>query len=150
MGLREIVNNEMKESMKSGDKTRLETMRSLRAAILEFEKSGENMVLTPEVELKILNAAVKKRKESIDVFRSAGRAESVAKEEAELAILMEYMPKQLNSDEIAAVVSKIAAEVGASTKADFGKLMPAVMKELKGKADGGAVKSAVEKFLGNA
>lgn len=150
MGLREIVNNEMKESMKSGDKTRLETMRSLRAAILEFEKSGENMVLTPEVELKILNAAVKKRKESIDVFRSAGRAESVAKEEAELAILMEYMPKQLNSDEIAAVVSKIAAEVGASSKADFGKLMPAVMKELKGKADGGAVKSAVEKFLGNA
>ncbi|NUM70993.1 MAG: GatB/YqeY domain-containing protein [Ignavibacteriaceae bacterium] len=150
MGLREIVNNEMKESMKSGDKTRLETMRSLRAAILEFEKSGENMVLTPEVELKILNAAVKKRKESIDVFRSAGRAESVAKEEAELAILMEYMPKQLNNDEIAAVVSKIAAEVGASSKADFGKLMPAVMKELKGKADGGAVKSAVEKFLGNA
>lgn len=150
MGLREIVNNEIKESMKSGDKTRLETMRSLRAAILEFEKSGENMVLTPEVELKILNAAVKKRKESIEVFRSAGRAESVAKEEAELAILMEYMPKQLNSDEIAAVVSKIAAEVGASAKADFGKLMPAVMKELKGKADGGAVKSAVEKFLGNA
>jgi len=147
MTLREKINNDLKEAMKSGDKVKLETIRSIRALILEFEKSGVNREMAAEDEVKILSTAVKKRKESIEQFRNAGREELALKEEKELSILLNYLPKQLNEMEIADEVKRIASEIGAKSKEDFPKLMPLVMKELKGKADGKLVKSIVEKFL---
>jgi uncharacterized protein YqeY len=140
----------MKAAMKSGDKIKLETVRSIRALILEFEKSGANKQLNPEEEIKMLSTAVKKRKESIEQYEKAGRADLVEKEQTELNILMDYLPKQLSEKEIQNEIKKIAEEVGAKTKEDFPKLMPAVMKELKGKADGKIVKQEVEKYLGKA
>ncbi len=134
--------------MKSGDKLRLETIRSIRALILEFEKSGSGKELNTEEEIKMLSTAAKKRKEAIEQFRNAGREELASKEEAELKIIMDYLPKQLSGEEILEAVKKIGNEIGAKTKEDFPKLMPQAMKSLKGKADGKAVKSAVEKFLG--
>lgn len=148
MGLREKINEDMKTAMKSGDKVRLETIRSVRALILEFDKSGANRELTPEDEIAMLSTAVKKRKESVEMFTNAGRMDLAEKETAELKILQEYLPKQLSEDEVIQEIKTIAVEVNASTKADFGKLMPAAMKSLKGKADGKVVKSLVEKFLG--
>lgn len=148
MGLKEKINEDMKAAMKSGDKLRLETIRSIRALILEFEKSGANKELTPEIEIQMLTTAVKKRKESIEQYRNAGRNDLAEKEESELNILLEYLPKQLNEQEIEEVVRKIATDIGAVSKADFSKLMPASIKELKGKADGKIVKSIVEKILG--
>ncbi len=148
MGLKEKVTEEMKSAMKSGDKVRLETVRSLRAMILEFEKSGIEREITADDEAKMLNSAVKKRKESIEQFSAAGRTELVAKEEAELKILMEFMPKQLTEEEIEAEVKKTAAELNATGKEHFPLLMPAVMKVLKGKADGKLIRSLVEKTLG--
>lgn len=148
MGLKEKINEDMKTAMKSGDKVRLETIRSVRALILEFDKSGANRELTPEDEIAMLSTAVKKRKESVEMFTNAGRMDLAEKESAELKILQEYLPKQLSEDEIIEEIKTIAAEVNASTKADFGKLMPAAMKSLKGKADGKVVKLLVEKFLG--
>lgn len=148
MGLREKINEDMKTAMKSGDKVRLETIRSVRALILEFDKSGANRELTPEDEIAMLSTAVKKRKESVEMFTNAGRMDLAEKESAELKILQEYLPKQLSEDEIIEEIKAIAAQVNAATKADFGKLMPAAMKSLKGKADGKAVKLLVEKFLG--
>jgi len=133
--------------MKSGDKTRLAVVRSIRALILEFEKSGAGRDLTGEDELKMLTTAAKKRKDSIEQFRNAGREELAAQEEAELKILMEYLPAQMSEDEIKKEILKLAALTGAKTKEDFPKLMPLVMKELKGKADGKIVKSIVEKVL---
>lgn len=147
MNLREIINNDLKEAMKSGDKVKLETIRSIRALILEFDKSGVNREMTAEDEVKLLSTAAKKRKESIEQFRSAGREELALKEEKELNILLNYLPKQLNETEIADEVKRIALEIDAKSKEDFPKLMPLVMKELKGKADGKLVKSFVEKFL---
>jgi uncharacterized protein YqeY len=148
MGLKEKINQDLKDAMKAGDKLKLETVRSIRALILEFEKSGTGKELTPDEEIKMLSTAVKKRKDAIEQYRNAKREELAAKEEAELKILQEYMPKQLTDEEIAGEVKKIAESLNAHTKEDFPKLMPAVMKELKGKADGKAVKTAVENFLG--
>lgn len=148
MNLKEKINLDLKEAMKSGDKTRLMVVRSIRALILEFEKSGSNKELTSEIEISMLNTAAKKRKDSIEQFRNAGRNDLADAEEAELKILMEYLPKQLDESEIKIEVEKIANQIGAKTKADFSKLMPLVMKELKGKADGKVVRSIVENFLG--
>jgi len=148
MNLKEKINEDMKTAMKSGDKLKLETVRSIRALILEFEKSGANKELNPEEEIKLLSSAAKKRKESIEQYQNAGRTDLVEKEEAELKILMEYLPKQLSEEEIQKEIGRIASEIGAKTKEDFPKLMPAVIKELKGKADGKVVKQEVEKYLG--
>lgn len=148
MTLKEKINEDIKTSMKSGDKVRLETVRSIRALILEFEKSGAGREINPDDEMKMLTSSVKKRKDAIAQYKNAGRNDLAEKEEAELKIIMEYLPKQLSEDEISETIKMIAGEIGAKGKEDFGKLMPAVMKELKGKADGKIVKSMVEKLLG--
>lgn len=147
MNLKEKINNDLKDAMKSGDKTRLAVVRSIRALILEFEKSGIGRELNSEDELQMLTTAAKKRKDSIEQFRNAGRNDLADQEEKELKVLQEYLPKQLNEDEIKAEVVRLASQIGAKSKEDFSKLMPLVMKELKGKADGKIVKSIVENFL---
>jgi uncharacterized protein len=149
MSLKDKITQELKDAMKSRDKIRLETIRSIRALILEFEKSGIGKELAVEDELKMLLSAAKKRKESIEQFRNAGRIELAEKEEAELKIIEEFLPKQLSSDEATNEIKKIASEIGAATKEDFPKLMPAAVKALKGKADGKLIKEIVEKILGN-
>lgn len=148
MNLKDKINDDLKNAMKSGDKIRLETVRSIRALILEFEKSGSGKELTPEEEIKMLTTAAKKRKESIEQFRKGGRNELAEKEENELKIIEEYLPKQLSLDEILIEVKKLADEIGAVSKEDFPKLMPLAVKILKGKADGKTVKETVEKILG--
>lgn len=148
MRLKEKINEDLKTAMKAGDKVRLQTIRSIRALILEFEKSGTGKEFSPEEELKLLTSAAKKRKDSIEQFRNAGRNELVEAEEKELAVLQEYLPKQLTDSEIIAEIKKIAESIGASSVDDFSKLMPEVMKNLKGRADGKVVRSEVEKFLG--
>jgi uncharacterized protein YqeY len=148
MTLTEKINEDIKAAMKSGDKLRLSTVRLIRALILEFEKSGAGREINADDEMKILTSSVKKRKDAIEQYIKAGRNDLAEKEEAELKIIMEYLPKQLSEDEINEIVKKIAGEIGAKGKEDFGKLMPAAMKELKGKADGKIVKSIVEKLLG--
>ena len=100
MSLKEKINQDLKDAMRSGDKIRLETIRSIRALILEFEKSGSGKELNSEEEIKMLTTAAKKRKESIEQFRNGGRNELAEKEEAELKIVEEYLPKQLSLDEI--------------------------------------------------
>jgi uncharacterized protein YqeY len=149
MSLKDKITQELKDAMKSRDKIRLETIRSIRALILEFEKSGIGKELAAEDELKMLLSAAKKRKESIEQFRNAGRIELAEKEEAELKIIEEFLPKQLSADEATNEINKIASEIGAVTKEDFPKLMTAAVKALKGKADGKLIKEIVEKILGN-
>ena len=121
MNLKEKINEDMKSAMKSGDKVRLETVRSIRALILEFEKSGAGKQLNPEEEIKLLSTAVKKRKEAIEQYTNAGRNDLSGKEQKELDILMGYMPKQLDTDEIQKEIARIASEVGAKSKTDFPK-----------------------------
>ncbi|HSD63394.1 MAG TPA: GatB/YqeY domain-containing protein [Ignavibacteriaceae bacterium] len=148
MNLTEKINQDLKTAMKSGDKLRTETIRSIRALILEFQKSGTGKELNEEEEIKLLTGAAKKRRDSIEQYRNAGREDLATKEEKELEILQRYLPEQLNEEKIKAEVERIAKLVGAVSKQDFPKLMPAVMKELKGKADGKIIRSVVEDYLG--
>ena len=148
MSLKDSINEDLKSAMKEGDKIKLSTVRSIRALILEFEKSGSNKELNDQEEMKLLTGAAKKRKDSIEQFKAAGRQDLVEKEEAEYKILMKYLPKQFSKEEIKKEVERIGNEIGAKEKTDFPKLMPLVMKKLKGKADGKVVKSIVESFLG--
>jgi uncharacterized protein len=147
MNLRDKINEDLKSAMKSGDKLRLETIRSIRALILEFEKSGMAKELTPDEEIKMLNGAVKKRRDSIEQFSLAGRTELAKKEEAELKILMSYMPKQLTEEEVYLEVKRIAGEIDAKGKDDFPKLMSKAAQLLKGKTEGKIVKASVDKYL---
>ncbi len=149
MSLANQIVDDIKSAMKSGDKLRLETLRSLRARILEFEKSGSAQAMTESDEQNILLSEAKKRKDAIAQYEQAGREELKAKEEAELAIIGEYLPAQLTEDEIKEAVQAIARRLGAGGPQDFGKVMGAAMKELRGKADGARVQQLVKTLLQN-
>ncbi len=147
MSLKDKINEELKNAMKSGDKLRLETIRSIRAGILEYEKSGKGELQNETDEQNLLNSMAKKRKEAMEIYRTAGRNDLADKEEQELAIISEFLPKQLSSEEITLKVGEIAVANSIANGGEFSKLMPAVMRELKGKADGALIKKAVEEYL---
>lgn len=149
MGLMEKVSEEMKTAMKSGDRLRLETLRTLRAALMErdIEKRTAGG-MTPDDEIAVVMAAAKKRRESIEVFQKGGRSDLVEQESKELAILQEYLPRQMSAEDILAVIRTVITETGAASAADFAKVMPVVMKQVKGKADGKMVQELVRKTLG--
>jgi len=147
MNLKEKIDRDLKDSMRSGDKIRLQTVRSIRALILEFEKSGKNREMTHEEEIQLLTSASKKRKEAMEQYINANRLDLSDKEEAELKIIQSYLPEQLNEEQVKEEIKRIALEIGASVKEDFPKLMPAAIKALKGKADGKLIKTIVELTL---
>lgn len=147
MGFSEKINDDLKAAMKSGDKTKLETLRMLRAQILEFEKSGANRQLNDDDAMKILLSAVKKRKESLELYEKAGRKELAEKEKTEIEIIQAYLPKQMSKEEAVTLIGKIISESGAEGLKDIGKVMPAVMKELKGKLDGKVINEIVREKL---
>lgn len=151
MSLKDKIAEDMKTAMKSGQTRRLETLRSLKAAMLEKEiamRGGPAM--TAEDELGVVMSAAKRRKESIEMFAQGGRQDLVAAETEELAIIQEYLPAQLGRPEIEGIVRDVIAQTGAKSPADFGKVMPATMKQLKGKADGKLIQDIVKELLAGA
>lgn len=148
MSLETIISEEMKNAMKSGDKVRLDTVRSIRASILEFKTSGAGRDMNEEDEMKILKNQAKKRRDAIDMYEKAGRAELLEKEKLELVIIEEFLPQQMSEDEAKVIIAKLISDSGATDMKDMGKVMGAAMKELKGKADGGLVQKIVKELLG--
>ncbi len=148
MALELKINDEIKLAMKSGDKLRLETLRSVRAAIIEFSKSGIDREMNEADELKILNNLSKKRKDAISMYKDAGRMELADKESSELNVILEFLPAQLSEAEVRATITKIKEDSGAVDMKDMGKVMGPAMKALSGKADGGLVQSIVKEILG--
>ena len=151
MNLRERISEDLKSAMKSGDKIRLGTLRTMRAVLLEkeIEKRG-GPAMTAEDEVATLISAAKKRKESIDLFTQGGRPELAHQEELELAIIQEYLPRQLTAEEVATLIREAVVQTGATGPADFARVMPLVMKQVRGKADGKIVQDLVKKALGAA
>ena len=149
MNFEEKINNELKAAIKSGDKLRMETIRSLRAAIIEFNKSGVNRELNSDDELKILQNAAKKRKDAIELYEKGNRQDLADKERSELLIINELLPEQMSAEAIKLVIKKIIADTGASGMKDIGKVMGASMKELKGQAEGAVVQQIVKNLLGS-
>ncbi len=152
MGLKEKISEDLKASMKAGDKTRTETLRTLRAALVEreIEKRGSGNGMTPEDEIAVMTTAAKKRRESIELFEKGGRQDLVNQESQELAIIQDYLPKQMTEQEVEDAIRAVITETGAASPADFGKVMPQVMKQLKGRADGRMIQEKVRKALGGA
>jgi uncharacterized protein YqeY len=148
MSLTEKINDDLKAAMKSGDSVKLNTIRSIRTRIIELSKRGTGSSITQEDELTILLSEAKKRKEAIEMYQKGGRTDLSDQEQRELEIINEYLPKQISIEEVADIVKKIIVEVGAVSIKDFGKVMPAAMKELKGRIDGKVVQEVVKQQLG--
>jgi hypothetical protein len=148
MALTEIINEDLKAAMKSGDSVKLNTIRSIRAQMIELSKRGTGTSITPEEELTALLAAAKKRKEAIEMYEKAGRNDLADQEKRELDIISTYLPKQMRREEVEVIVKKIIGDIGATSSKDFSKVMPVAMKELKGKIDGKVVQEVVKQQLG--
>jgi uncharacterized protein YqeY len=172
MGLFEQLQNDLKAALRSKDQVRLTTIRSLIAAIKNEQvnkRSAEVKRIAREqgISIEDINAAdlptdaslsdadirqvisreIKKRQESIDLYRNVGREDAAASEEAEIAVLRDYMPKQLNPDELRPLIKSVIDEVGATSKADMKKVMPVVMSRYKDQADGRMINQIVQEML---
>jgi uncharacterized protein len=150
MSLKEKIDQDLKSSMKSGDKTRLNAIRSIRAALLEKEVSirvGGVAMLTEEQELEVLVSLAKKRRDAIEQFTAGNRPDLAETEQAELAVLEEYLPAPVSDEEVTAVIEDIITTTGAASMKEMGKVMAEAMKALKGKADGTKVQQIVKSLL---
>lgn len=150
MTLKERLNADFKEAMKNKQTVRKETISFVRAAIKQYEVDNREEIDDAGV-ASILAKQVKMRKDALADFESAGRADLMESYNAEIEVLMDYMPKQLTPEEIMDIVVETAEAMAIERgggKASMGKLMGAVMPKVKGIADGGDVKKAVEQYLG--
>lgn len=147
MTLGEKIEADLKEALKSKDAIRVSTLRMLKAGMQNsaIEKRVEK--LEDKDVISVVSKQVKQHRESIDGFTKGGRPDLVDKEKAELAILETYMPKQLSTEELKALIKSVVEKVGAKSKADMGKVMKAVMEEVKGQADGKLVNQLVSEEL---
>lgn len=146
MLLQDKLNQDLKESMKSGNAEKTGLLRMLSAAIhnKQIEK-GKDKELTDDDVLQVLTREAKKRKEAIELFEKGGRPELAGKERTELVLIEAYLPKQMAREEVEAEVDKILA--GLADKSNAGLVMKAVMQELKGKADGKMISEIVKEKL---
>jgi len=146
MSLKEQITEDMKNAMRAKDTGRLGTIRLLLAATKQKEVD-ERVELDDAAVIAIVEKLIKQRKDSISQFQAANRDDLVAIENAELVVLQAYMPAQMSEAEVAAVVAKVVAEVGASGPQDMGKVMGVVKPQLAGKADMGIVSAQVKAAL---
>ncbi|OPA78405.1 aspartyl-tRNA amidotransferase [Paenibacillus selenitireducens] len=146
MNLSERLNEDMKQAMKSQDKFKLSTIRMVRSAIKNLEIDLKRTLNDDEV-LEILSREIKQRKDSLQEFNKAGRDDLAVNLHAEIEIISQYLPAQLSEEEIKVIVQQTIQETGASSKADMGKVMSALMPKVKGRADGKLVNQAVQQFL---
>src|ERR1700727_2991136 len=142
MPLKHAITEDRKGAMRAGEKERLGTIRLVLAAIKQREVD-ERITLDDGQVLAVLEKMIKQRKESIAQFESGGRADLVAKEQAELAIVQVYLPAQMSAAEIAALIAEAVAATGASSIKDMGKVMGIVKAKAQGKADMGAVSARI-------
>ena len=140
------IKNDMKEAMKAKEVQKRDALRLLLSAVKQIEVD-ERKELTDEDVNKIIQKQVKQRQDSAAQFKDAGRDDLLEKEEAEIAIFMAYMPKQLDDTEVEAAVKEIIEKVGATSMKDMGKVMGMASKDLAGKADGKRINEFVKKLL---
>lgn len=148
MSLKEQLTEDMKTAMKAKaeGKQRLAVIRMVRSAIRQAEIDGKTELDDAGV-VSIISKEVKSRRDSIEEFRKGGREDLVEQNEAEIAVLMPYLPKQLSEDEIRELVKAAVAQTGASSQKDMGKVMGALMPKVKGRADGKLVNTIVREAL---
>ena len=147
MSLYKQIQNDMYNAMKSGNKENANTLRTTLAKLKDkvIEKRQD---LSKEEEVKILQTLVKQRKESIELYEKGGRNELVEAEQKELEIINNYLPKMMGESDVKIIVKTVIDEVGATSMADMGKIMPVVMKRGKGLIDGKSAQKFVHELIG--
>ncbi|MHA8107213.1 GatB/YqeY domain-containing protein [Aquirufa sp. 5-AUSEE-100C1] len=148
MALKETIEAGIKDAMRAKDADRLRALRAIKSMILLEETSGSNADgLSADAEMKILMKAAKQRKDSLDVYLTQNRPDLAEKEQAELSIIEEFLPKQLTEAELTEKIAAIIAQVGATSPADMGKVMGVASKQLAGLAEGKAISVKVGELL---
>jgi len=147
MGLREKIDTDTKEALKSGAKDKLSTLRMLNAA-LKNKQIDKRRSLTEEEVFETVRSLIKQRKDSIEQFAKGGRQDLVDKETAEVAVLEVYLPQQLSREELEVMVRDAVAQTGAQSARDMGKVMKALIPMVGGRADGKLVSELVKNALG--
>ena len=148
MALKETIEAGIKDAMRAKDADRLRALRAIKSMILLEETSGSNADgLSADAEMKILMKAAKQRKDSLDVYVNQNRPDLAEKEQAELSIIEEFLPKQLTEAELTEKISAIIEQVGATSPVDMGKVMGVASKQLAGLADGKAISVKVGELL---
>ena len=147
MTLKERITEDMKTAMRSGEKDRLAVIRLLQAAIKQREVD-ERITLDDTQVTSVLEKMIKQRKESVVAFEKGGRADLVAKENAEIGVLQPYLPAQLSDVELDALITEAITSTGAASIKDMGKVMGVVKSRAAGKADMGAVGARIKAKLG--
>lgn len=145
--LSERIESAMRDAMRARDEQRTQTLRMAMAAAQNL-RIAQRRDLTDDEVIDVLTKQVKQRRESIAMYRDAGREDRAAAEEQEAAILAEFLPVQLTSDEIDALARAVIQETGATTPAELGRVMGRLAPQVKGRADGRAVSEAVRHLLG--
>ena len=146
MPLIEKLQNDMKQALKSRDVLRLSTIRLVISSV-GYARIDKGRELTDDDVLEVLARAAKQRKETIEAAEQGGRLDVAEKERAELEIINEYLPKQLTEDEVETLARQIAAEVGAASIKDMGKVMGPLMQRTRGQVDGKLAGKVVERVL---
>ena len=140
--------DKIKEAMKSKDKVALESLRAIKSEILLAQtKTGASDELTKDEEIKLLQKLVKQRKDSAVLYKEQGRDDLAEPELAQVEIIAQFLPEQLDQDALNNIISEIIKKVGATSMKDMGKVMGMASKQLAGKADGKAISIAVKSLL---
>jgi len=147
MPLLEKIHTDLKAAMRAREELRLLVLRGLLSSI-NYAEIAKQKKLDDGGIIEVIGKEIKQRKESIEAYDKGNRKDLSDKEKAEMAILQEYMPAQMSREEIAAIIEKVIAEVGAKGPGDKGKVMQKLMPQVKGKADGNEVNSIVIDLLG--
>jgi uncharacterized protein YqeY len=144
--VRERLQNDMKDAMRAREQVRLDTIRFILAAVKNAEIDNRGP-LSADDELQVLNRMVKRMLESIEQYDAAKREDLAERERVQLAIVKQYLPAEISDEELAALVAAVVAEVGAAGPKDMGKVMPALLPKVAGRADGKRVSAAVKAAL---
>ncbi len=148
MALKETIENGIKDAMRAKDADRLRALRAIKSMILLEETSGTSSgALSVDAEMKILMKAAKQRKDSLEVYVAQNRPDLAEKEQVELTIIEEFLPKALTDAELTTRIAEIIEQVGATSPADMGKVMGVASKALAGLADGKSISAKVGELL---
>ena len=146
MSLKETLAQDLKLSLKEKDLIKRNTVQSIRAAVLQFEKDNRTE-LDDDGIIEVIAKELKKRKDVLPDYEKSGRQDLIDQLNREIEIVMGYLPSQLSEDELDEIVKKAVESTGASSMKDMGKIMAAVMPQVKGRADGRAVNALAKKYL---
>ncbi len=148
MSLEEQVMAGMKEAMKSKNEALLRGLRAIKAEIIKAKtEPGANGQISAEGELKLLQKLVKQRRDSLEIFQQQNRTDLAQKEQEEITVIEQFLPKQLEPEALKKIVAEIIASVGAAGSQDMGKVMGVASKQLAGQADGKAISAVVKELL---